>query len=124
MVVWQKSQDLAAKIAEIVARLPRNLAADVIGNQVLRSAGSVPAKIAGGDGRYSAAAYLEHLSIARGSLFETQSWLDLLHRTDFIDDDARTSLVQECQSVDELLTLSMKSLADADPAYAREEGEG
>ena len=46
---------------------------------MMRSAGSVPANIAEGYGRYSQAAYRSHLSIARGSLFETQSWIDLLY---------------------------------------------
>ena len=79
IVVWQESQDLAAKVARIVATLPRNRAAEIIGNQMMRSAGLLPANIAEGYGRYSQAAYRSHLSIARGSLFETQSWIDLLY---------------------------------------------
>ncbi len=43
VLVWQKAQQLAATIAGIVAGLPRNRAADVIGTQAPRSAGSVPA---------------------------------------------------------------------------------
>ena len=124
IVVWQKSQDLAAKVARIVATLPRNRAAEIIGNQMMRSAGSVPANIAEGYGRYSQAAYRSHLSIARGSLFETQSWIDLLYRTGFMDESTKAKLISDCQSVGKLLTLRMKSLANGNLSYAREEGEG
>ena len=124
LVIWEKAQALAASIARVVAELPRNRAAEIIASQLLRSAGSVPANIAESYGRYSQAAYRNHLSIARGSLFETESWLDLLHRTGFLSDVKRERLVEECHSVGKLLTLRMKSLSNGNLTYAREEGEG
>jgi four helix bundle protein len=123
LVVWQRSQELAADVAAVVAVLPRNRAADTIGGQVMRSAGSVPANIAEGYGRFSQAAYRNHLSIARGSLFETQSWLDLLSRSGFIDENRKVALVEKCREVGRLLTLRMKSLSNGNKTYAREEGE-
>jgi four helix bundle protein len=123
LVLWQKSQELAAAVVALVATLPRNRAADTIGAQVLRSAGSIPANIAEGYGRYSQAAYRNHLSIARGSVFETHSWIDLLHRSGFIDEAQRSKLVEECQSIGKLLTLRMKSLSESKLSYAREESE-
>ena len=123
LVLWQKSQQLAADVAALVAGLPRNRAADVIGNQVMRSAGSIPANIAEGYGRFSQAAYRNHLSIARGSLFETQSWIDLLHRCGFLEEARKTSLTEACHDVGRLLTLRMKSLSNGNQSYAREEGE-
>jgi four helix bundle protein len=123
LVLWQKSQQLAAEIAAIVASLLRNRAADIIGAQVMRSAGSVPANIAEGYGRFSQPAYRNHLSIARGSLFETHSWLDLLHRAGLIDESQKVKLIEACQEVGKLLTLRMKALANSNQSYAREEAE-
>ena len=124
LVLWQKSQQLAAEIVATVAVLPRNRAADIIGSQVMRSAGSIPANIAEGYGRFSQPAYRNHLSIARGSAFETQSWLDLLHRSGFIDDASKARLTEACREVGRLLTLRMKSLSNGQQTYAREESEG
>ena len=124
LILWQRSQDLAAEIAAFVASLPRNRAADIIGTQVMRSAGSVPANIAEGYGRFSQAAYRNHLSIARGSLFETQSWIDLLHRTGLIEITQKATLIEACQEVGKLLTVRMKALSNGNQSYAREEGEG
>ena len=88
----------------------------------MRSAGSVPANIAEGYGRFSQAAYRNHLSIARGSLFETQSWIDLLHRTGFLDDERKAELSDGCIDIGRLLTLRMKDLSNGKQSYAREEG--
>jgi four helix bundle protein len=123
IVIWQKAQHLAAEVVAIVTELPRNGAANVIGAQLLRSAGSVPANIAEGYGRFSQAAYRHHLSIARGSLFETQSWLDLLSRTGYLDESAKNRLILRCQEVGKLLTLRMKSLGESKLTYAREEAD-
>ncbi len=123
LVLWQKSQQLAADVATLVAGLPRNRAADVIGNQVMRSVGSVPANIAEGYGRFSQPAYRNHLSIARGSLFETESWIDLLHRCEFLEQGSKELLVEACHEVGKLLTLRMKALSKGTQSYAREEAE-
>lgn len=122
MALWQKAQGLAATIIRVVSALPHDRPADIIGAQVLRSAGSVPANIAEGFGRYSQASYRSHLSIARGSLFETESWIDLLYRGGYISDESRVALLNDCHTVGRLLTLRMKSLGEARQSYAREEG--
>src|SRR4051794_20090988 len=93
---WQKAQSFAAEIAALVVRLPRNRATDAISNQLMRSAGSVAANIAEGYGRYSQAAYRNHLSIARGSAFESESWLDLLIRGGYLAPPESDQLLQAC----------------------------
>jgi len=122
MALWQKSQALALAVVRLVSELPRDRSADVIGSQLLRAAGSVPANIAEGYGRYSQAAYRSHLSMARGSLFEVESWIDLLQQAGFIRVEAKVALIDSCHEVGKLLTLRMKSLGDARQSYAREEG--
>ncbi len=108
-------------MAEIVTALPRDRAAEVIGNQLLRSAGSIPANIAEGYGRFSQAAYRNHLSIARGSAFEAESWLDLLGRRNYLDAATLARLLQSCARVRSMLTTRMKGLGEAKASYAKEE---
>ena len=123
MPLWQEAQALAATIAELVVGLPRDAATSVIGSQIMRSAGSVPANIAEGFGRYSQPAYRSHLSIARGSLFETESWIDLLHRRKYLDDERVQELITSCHALGRLLTVRMKSLSENKTYAVREEGE-
>ena len=87
LIVWQKSQGLALEIARLVAGLPRDSVASVLGRQIMASAASIGANIAEGHGRYAVGAYRNHLSIARGSACETDGWLDLLHRAGYIDEE-------------------------------------
>jgi four helix bundle protein len=121
LTVWQKAQDLAAEIATLVRDLPRDRAADTIGIQLLRSACSIAANIAEGYGRYSEGAYRNHLSIARGSLFETESWIDLLARADYVDKEQLATLLSQCQEIGRLLTTQMRSMGPANGRVIRDE---
>jgi four helix bundle protein len=120
-VLWRKAQDFAAEIAKLTVELPADRATAVIGNQLLRAASSISANIAEGFGRYSQPAYRNHLSIARGSAFESESWLDLLHRRGYLTNAAFDTLLAACDELQSLLTLRMKSLADGRTYAVREE---
>jgi four helix bundle protein len=123
MALWRESQSFAERVAELVVELPKDIAATSIGSQLVRSAGSIPANIAEGYGRFSQAAYRNHLSIARGSAFESESWLDLLHRRHYLDDEAARELLALCSSVQQKITTRMRELGNGKQTYAKEEGE-
>ena len=110
LIVWQKAQGLALEMARLVAALPKDPVASVLGRQVMASAGSVGANIAEGYGRYAAGAYRNHLSIAHGSACETDGWLDLLRRSGHIDVETESKLHDLCMEVVKLLTARMIAL--------------
>ena len=110
LIVWQKAQELALEVARLVARLPRDSVACVLGPQVMASAASIGANIAEGYGRYATGAYRNHLSIARGSACETDGWLDLLCRAGYIDEETESRLHELCVEVVKLLTRRMIGL--------------
>jgi four helix bundle protein len=121
MIVWQKAQDLAVQVTRLVRELRRDRAADVIGMQLLRATASVSANIAEGYGRFSDGAFRNHLSIARGSLFEAESWIDLLCRSGYVQQETQASLVSQCHEIGRLLTARMKGLEKARPSMIRDE---
>ena len=120
-LLWQKAQDFAAELVTVLSRLPPSQASNAISSQLLRAGASIAANIAEGYGRYSQAAYRSHLSIARGSAFEAESWLDLLVRTGFLTPEAGDPLIARCIEVQKLLTVRMKSLSDGKTYAARDE---
>ena len=72
--VYQLSEELADKIWDIVMTWD-NFAKDTVGKQVVRSADSIGANLAEGEGRGSYQDNRRFIKIARGSLQETQHWL-------------------------------------------------
>jgi four helix bundle protein len=121
LMLWRKAQDLAEEAAAFAVTLPKDVVAEPIARQLVRAAGSVAANIAEGYGRFSQAAYRNHLSIARGSAFEVQSWLDLLSRRGYLSEESSNRLKFKCIEVQKLLTVRMKSLGEGKTYAVREE---
>lgn len=119
--LWQKAQDFAEEIAALVVALHRDAASNAIGSQLIRSAGSIGANVAEGYGRFSQAAYRNHLSIARGSTFECESWLDLLMRRGYVTQERGELLIAHCQEIGRMLTSRMKLLNDGKTYAIRDE---
>ena len=109
-VLSQKAQEFAEGIAALIVSLKHDRVTDPIGNQMMRSAGSIAANVAEGYGRLSQAAYRSHLSIARGSTFESESWIDLLVRRGYVDPERGETLIASCHEIGRMLTARMRSL--------------
>ncbi len=77
--VWQFAMDLAERCYLTTKGFPKE---ELFGltSQIRRSAASIPANIAEGQGRDHTKEFLNHLSIARGSLMELETHLMLSHR--------------------------------------------
>ena len=120
IALWKESQSFAERVAEVVIRLTRDRATDAIASQLMRAPGSIPANVAEGYGRFSQAAYRHHLSIARGSAFEAESWIDLLYRRHYLSDDLAGELLTQCSKVESMITTRMRELGEAKQTYARE----
>lgn len=74
--VYKLSENLANEIWNIVEKWDY-FARDTIGKQIVRSADSIGANIAEGNGRYNIKDNQRFIKIARGSLYETIHWLRL-----------------------------------------------
>ena len=82
LLAWQRAVQLAAECHRLARRLPREELD--LGRQLRRAAVSVPANIAEGNGRFSRADYLRHLSIANGSLKEAETHLRIAQDCGFL----------------------------------------
>ena len=74
--VYQLAEQLANEIWKVVATWDY-FTKDTLGKQIVRSADSVGANIAEGNGRYNSKDNQRFVKIARGSLYETIHWLRL-----------------------------------------------
>ena len=112
------AQESAVEVIRLARQLPRDLATREIARQLVAAAGSVGANIAEGHGRFTFGAYKNHLSIAKGSACEVDSWLDLLRRTGDITEEQESSLHVRQTSLVALLTSKIRALEDR----AKQEG--
>ena len=110
LIVWQRAQELALAVMQLVQQVPQSWANAVIVRQIVGSATSIGANIAEGHGRYTVGAHRNHLSIARGSAAETDSWLDLMRRSGWIGEKQEAQLHQECNELIAILTSKMRKL--------------
>jgi four helix bundle protein len=78
--------------------------------QAQRSAMSVPANIAEGYGRGHTAEYLHHLFIARGSLLELGTHLELALRLKYVDPSSTTNVDALMTRVGMMLNKLIKAL--------------
>jgi four helix bundle protein len=121
LIVWQKPQDFAVESLRLIRELHLDRPGEAIGLQFVRAATSVAANIAEGFGRYSDGAYRNHLSVARGSLFEAESWLDLMVKSGYLSSESASPLLQQSYEIARILSSMMKSLGTRRSAI-REDG--
>jgi four helix bundle protein len=106
---WQRSMDLVSEVYALTKSFPSD---EVFGltSQLRRSAVSVPANIAEGQGRLHRGDFLHHLSMARGSLSETETHLQIASRLGYVQDEAVAAIWALCQEVGRLLNGLIRSL--------------
>lgn len=110
LIVWQRAQELALAIIRLVQHVPQSWANAVLVRQIVSSATSIGANIAEGHGRYTPGAHRNHLSIAKGSAAETDSWLDLFRRSGWLSAEDETPLHRECVEIMAMLTSKIREL--------------
>ncbi|MGD9854032.1 MAG: four helix bundle protein [Planctomycetaceae bacterium] len=109
LLVWQKAMTLVTSCYQLTSRFPT---AERYGlsSQLQRAAVSVPANIAEGRGRSSTKAYLNHLSIAAGSLAELDTHIGVAERLGYITTDQVQLITDQLEEVGRMLSGLRKSL--------------
>ena len=102
LIVWQRSMDLVEVVYTTTRSFPRG---EMFGltSQMRRAASSVPANIAEGYGRGTRAAYVSFLRIARGSLKELETHIEISARVGLIDKEVLTLLLGRSDELSRLL---------------------
>ena len=107
-----KLSDLSMQLSVDVLRLTKELKAKhetVISNQIGRSATSVCANIAESKYGHSRADFIAKLEIALKEANETGKWLEMLLKSDYIDEATYKSINKTCSTIRILLIASIKT---------------
>ena len=107
--VWQLAMDLAERCYQATKGFPKE---ELFGltSQIRRSAVSIPANIAEGQGREHTKEFLNHLSMARGSLLELETHLMLSQRIALLQQPELDSLLTMTDRLSRMLSGLRKAL--------------
>ena len=101
---------VSVEIIEVTKVLPKTMAGNHIGKQILRFATSVGANYEEARSAESRADFAHKLSVSLKELRETSFWLKILVRGKMIDRQKSEELLKEC---DELISILVKSVITA-----------
>ncbi len=102
------SMDFAVEIVELVKYL-KSKHETVISNQIGRSGTSIGANIHEANYAQGKKDFISKLEIALKEASETGYWLELLHRTNYIDDLQFKSLSDKCAAIRVMLVASCRT---------------
>jgi len=108
--VWQVAVDLVERIYDVTRPFPRHEMFGLAG-QMQRAAVSVSANIAEGHTREYTKEYLKHISVARGSLAEVQTLLEIAARLGYISRDECQQVLDEAFALGRQLTTLRNALS-------------
>ena len=112
LVVWQKAMDFVDEVYLLQRGFPKPEVYG-LGDQLRRAVVSIPSNIAEGHGRGSRKDYVHFLSIARGSVYETITQLNIAKRQGYLKD---ISLAEShANEIARMLNALIRSLAPKPP---------
>ena len=91
-IMLEKSKDFSVEIIRLCKRIRETEKEYVLTNQLLRSATSIGANIHESKYGQSTADFVSKMKIALKECFETEYWLELLNRSEYINNDDYKSL--------------------------------
>lgn len=107
-----KLSDLSMQLSVDILKLAKELRVKhemVISNQISRSATSVCANIAESKYGHSRADFIAKLEIALKEASETGKWLEMLLKTEYIDEATYKAIDKTCSTIRILLIASIKT---------------
>ena len=103
LVAWNRAMDLVEAVYRESAAMPLDERFGLTA-QMRRAAVSVPANIAEGQGRRTRGEFLNHLSVAHGSVRELETHAMIAGRLKFLDQSAVSTILQGAAEVGRLVS--------------------
>ncbi|WKN40504.1 four helix bundle protein [Tunicatimonas pelagia] len=110
--VREKSFAFAIRVVGLYKYLVNEKKEFVLSKQLLKSGTSIGANVEEGIGGISRKDFRAKLSIAYKEARETKYWLKLLHATDYIDEKAFDSMIEDCEELLKILYVIVKKAGE------------
>ena len=110
LLVWQRAIEWADRIMSIAENIETERKHYRLIEQLESSCTSVPMNIAEGKGRYSKREFVHFLYIARGSLYETMTLLEIFLKRQWISQEEFIAVKNETREIAKMLNGFINSI--------------
>jgi len=111
--VWQKSMEFANQVIHLIDELDTPRKHYRLLEQLESAVTSVPMNIAEGKGRESRKEFIHFLYIARGSIYETLTLLEIFQRQGWVDPEISKGLESSAIEIIKMLKGLIKAIAQS-----------
>ena len=108
-IIEEKSFEFAVRTVNLYKYLTSERQEHIMSKQLLRSGTSVGANISEAQQAQSPMDFLSKMSIALKESYESDYWLRLLYRTEYLTKDEYNSIITDCRTISKLLVSIIKS---------------
>ena len=108
-IIEEKSFEFAVRVVNLYKYLTSEKQEFVMSKQLLRSGTSIGANVSEAQQAQSPMDFLSKMSISLKESYESDYWLRLLHRTDYLNQEEYNSIITDCQTISKLLVSIIKS---------------
>ena len=107
--VWQVAMDLVTLVYRETVQFPKEETYGLT-SQLRRAAVSIASNIAEGQGRRTTGEFLNHLSMARGSIMELQTQLEIAKRLRFLTERQAEQILEMATRVAQMTNALISAL--------------
>ena len=111
-IILEKSLDFAIRIVRLYKYLTEKGNEHVLARQLLKSGTSIGANIREANGGQSKADFTARMHIALKEVYETEYWLELLYKTDYIDQKEFESIYTDCRELTNIIASIVKTMKE------------
>ena len=108
--VWSKAVDFAVRVIDLVDSIDTSRKHFRLLEQIEASSTSISTNIAEGKGRFSKKEFVHYCYIARGSLYETMTFLEIFKRAGWISEPDLTPLRKEARAIASMIKGLINSI--------------
>jgi len=110
LIVWRKAVDFAKRVISIIDKVNSDRTHYRIIEQTEAAATSIAANIAEGKGRFSRKEFKQFLYIARGSIYETITFLNIMKELNWLSEEEIDELEKEALVLNKMLNSLINKL--------------
>lgn len=111
-IMLDKAKDFAVEIISVCKNIKKTKRESVLTNQLMRSGTSIGANIHESKYAHSTADFISKMQIALKECYESEYWLELLSRTEYIDDKQYKSILNSCGQIRRMLISSINTVKE------------